>query len=191
MDGVKVVHLSWRDVQRMATAARKEASTLEERSWLQQLVLHMEEFVAMEKSTDNNVFVVSLRDAPMLDGGSHTWVDVVNKDRSYFHPVGKTWPTQPPNYIGFRYHGKLQSVHHIDSFKIVLDVSTENPMWAKTDDDHFVYRLGLPMRPATEVKSGNIRNRRLHCAIDTLLSGAFKTLIEASEETKRRLADGA
>jgi hypothetical protein len=102
MDGVKVIHLSWRDVQRMATAARQTASALEEKVWLRQLALHMEEFVAMEKSTDNNVFVVSLGLDPMLDGNGPTWVDVVESDHSYFHPVGKTWPTQPPNYIGFR-----------------------------------------------------------------------------------------
>src|ERR1035438_8337286 len=73
----------------------------------------------MERQTDNNVYVLALALSPMLTGQTHTWIDVVEKDQRYFHPVGNHWPVQPPNYIGFRYRGCLQSVHHIDSFEIV------------------------------------------------------------------------
>lgn len=191
VDGVEVLHLSWRDIQRMANRAHAKASGFQEKLWLSQLGQHMKEFTAMERMTDNTVYVVSLGTGPMVDGKARTWIDVVEKERSYFHPVGRTWPTQPPNYVGFRYHGKLQSVHHVDSFDIMADVSERNPEWIKTDIDHFVYKLGPPMAPAKEVRSGNIHNRRLSCAIDTLLSGAFETIGAASEETKRRLADEA
>ena len=192
LEGASVVHLSWREIQRMAAASHKRASGFEEKLWLRQLVQHMQEFVAMERLTDNTVYVVSLGLGPMAESDSHTWIDVVEKDRSYFHPVGKTWPTQPPNYVGFRHHGKLQSVHHVDSFQIAADVSAINPLWLKTSDDHFVYRLGPPMRPPVEVRTGDInRNARCTCAIDTLLSGAFITISAARDETKRRLAEAA
>lgn len=192
LDGAALVHLSWRDIQRMAAASHGRASGFEEKLWLRQLIQHLQEFVAMERLTDNRVYVVSLSLEPMVEGGTHTWVDVVGKDSSYFHPVGKTWPTQPPNYVGFRYHGKLQSVHHVDSFQIAADVSTINPLWLKTKDDHFVYRLGPPMKPFVEVRTGAInRNARCTCAIDTLLSGAFTTISAARDETKRRLTEAA
>lgn len=186
--GVEVVHLSWGTLQRLASEARIEASSFEEKLWLRQLVQHLQEFVAMDRLTDNTVFVVSLGLQPMVEGKSHTWVDVVEKDGCYFHPLSNGWPVQPPNYIGFRYHGKLQTVHHIESFEIVEDLSKVNPRWVKESSDHFVYRLGPPMRPPSEMRTGNIfKNGRVYCAIDTLLSGAFKTISEARDETKRRL----
>jgi hypothetical protein len=97
---------------------------------------------------------------------------------------------QPPNYIGFRYYGRLRSAHHIDGFDIVENLATYNPLWLETDRDHFVYRLGPPMRPVREMKTGKIfTNGRVECAIDMLLSGAFATIGDARDETKRRLAE--
>lgn len=190
INGIGVVHLSWSDLQRLAKRARSLASGFEEKLWLRQLIDHLQEFVSMDRLTDNKVFVVSLGRQPMVDGQIHTWIDVVEKDRCYFHPVGNTWPVQPPNYIGFRYNGGLQSVHHIDNFEIVENLTTCNPLWPPTDIDHFVYRLGPPMRPPQEVRTGNIfRNGRVWCAIDTLLSGAFATISDARDETQRRMAE--
>lgn len=190
LDGIHVTHLSWGDLQRLAKQARSLAPAFEEKLWLRQLIGHLQEFVSMERQTDNKVFVVSLGWQPMVKGQIHTWIDVVEKDRCYFHPVGNNWPVQPPNYIGFRYHGKLQSVHHIDSFEIVENLIMYNPHWLETDLDHFVYRLGPPMRPLQDIKTGKIfRNGRVWCAIDTLLSGAFATISDARDETQRRLAD--
>jgi hypothetical protein len=188
IEEAEIVHQSWGDVQRLAKQAHGDSTGFEEKLWLRHLTQHLQEFVAMERLTDNTVFVVSLGIQSMVEGGKHTWIDVVEKNGSYFHPVGDGWPVRPPNYIAFRYHGKLQSVHHIDSFEVVADLSTVNPLWLKTNSDHFVYRLGPSMAPLTEVRTGNIfRNGRVYCAIDTLLSGAFKTISEARDETKRRL----
>ncbi len=145
----------------------------------------------MERQTDNKVYVVSLGPEPMMPSKTHTWIDVVEKDGSYFHPVGngKSWPIPPPNCIGFRYGSKLQSVHRVDAFDITT-VAEHNLNWLETDEDHFVYRLGPPMCPQKTIKTGNIfMNRRVWCAIDTLLSGAFDTISAARDETKRRLAE--
>jgi len=189
IDGAQIVHQSWGDIQRLAKRVRAMATGFEEKLWLHHLIQHLQEFVAMDRLSDNTVFVVSLGVQPMVDGGEHTWIDVVEKDRSYFHPVGKGFPVQPPNYVAFRYRGRLQSVHHIDSFEIAEDLSSVNPLWLKTQSDHFIYRLGPSMLPQTEVRTGNIfKNGRVYCAIDTLLSGAFKTISDARDETQRRLA---
>lgn len=186
--GIRVAHMSWGLLQQLARRAHAQASGFEEKLWLRQLIQHLQDFVSMERQTDNKVFVVSLGHKPMVEGQTHTWIDVVEKDGCYFHPVGNNWPVQPPNYIGFRYHGKLQSVHHIDSFEVVENLATYNPLWLETNSDHFVYRLGPPMRPPSEVRTGKIfRNGRVWCAIDTLLSGAFATISAARDETQRRM----
>jgi hypothetical protein len=45
------------------------------------------------------------------------------------------------------------------------------------------------MRPVNALKNGQIYpNARFECAIDSLLSGAFATIRDAADETKRRLA---
>ena len=190
LEGICIHHLSWRDLQALASKARALATGSQEKLWLRQLIQHLQEFVSMERQTDNRVFVVALAHEPMVADQTHTWIDVVEKDHCYFHPVGNNWPVQPPNYIGFRYGGRLQSVHHIDSFEIVQNLATHNPLWLETDSDHFVYRLGPALRPAREIRTGNIfRNGRVWCTIDTLLSGAFATIADARDETDRRLAE--
>jgi hypothetical protein len=100
----------------LVAPARTEATSFGERFWLDHLVEHFWEFIAAGHITDNTVYIVSLGLDAMVDGGTHTWIGVVEIDRCCFHPMGGSgWPVEPPNYIGFRYHGKLQSVHHIDA----------------------------------------------------------------------------
>ena len=187
LDCVPVSHLSWRDFLKLAQKAHTQASEYEEKLWLRQLAEHLGEYVSMGRQTDNQVYVVSLSREPMVGGQDHTWIDVVEKDSRYFHPFGNTWPVQPPNYVGFRYHGKLQSVHHVDRFEVVENLADCNPLWPDTNSDHFVYCLGPAMSPAKEIRTGRIfRNGRVWCAIDTLLSGAFETISDARDETQRR-----
>lgn len=147
----------------------------------------------MQNPRDNLVYVVSLSSDPINQGDPYTWIDVVEQDGRYFHPVGNgsnRWPVHPPNYIGFRHHGRLQSVHHVDGYEVVSDVSERNPRWCKTDGDHFVYTLGPAMKPTQPVRTGNIfRNGRVECSIDTLLSGVCDTISDARYETQRRLGE--
>jgi len=186
--GVKVIHLSWGDLQRLARTASTQASRFEEKLWLHQLTEHLKEFASMGRQNDNTVFVVALNSGPMVEGKKYTFIDAVEKHQCYFHPVGDGYPKEPPNYIGFRYGGRLQSVHHVDAFQISKDVSKCNSAWCKTTKDHFVYRLGPPMLPKQEIRTGKLfRAQRVECAIDTLLSGAFDTVRAARDETKRRL----
>ena len=148
----------------------------------------------MNISRDNMVYVVSLGSGVMHGGTSRTWIDVVEQDGCYFHQVGNHWPSQPPNYIGFRYWGELQSVHRRESYEIFTDISTVNPSWCPTDVDHFVYKLGPAMRPPKRLGAGGNgdsikRSARVWCAIDTLLSGQFEQLGQARDETIRRVRE--
>ena len=139
----------------------------------------------MRNSQDNLVFVVSLSKDPIKEDRDYTWIDVVEKDKHYFHPKGNRWPDEPLNYIAFRYDGQLQSVHHIERHDVVSDLSSVNENWPESDSAHFLYKLGPAMKPPHTVKSGRIWHKHYWCAIDTLLSGTCKTIIEASAETKR------
>ena len=141
----------------------------------------------MRDLTDNAVYVVSVSAKPILEGNPYSWIDVIEQDRTYFHPMDNKWPVVPPNYMGFRYAGKLQSVHHIDDYQVITNLADHNGRWPTTDRDHFVYALGPAMQASGAVKNGKIYpSGRLWCAIDTLLSGACSTIADARDETKRR-----
>lgn len=192
IDSAPVAHLSWGSIRAMAKAARRQAGGLEEKLWLRELIRHLEGYAAMERTRDNLVYVVSLSSKLMRADGRRTWIDVVEMDGRYFHPVGNNWPMQPPNYIAFRYRGQVRSVHRIEKHDIVVDVSTVDPTWAPTDKDHFVYTLGPAMRPAKTLTAAGPHDTvkhsaRVWCAIDTLLTGQFDQLGKARDETKRRL----
>ena len=137
------------------------------------------------------VYVVSLSKKSIKENSDYTWIDVVEKDKCYFHPLKKGWPDVPPNYIAFRYDGQLQSVHYIESCRVVADLSAINESWPGKDTDSdpnlLLYKLGPAMKPSVTVRSGPIWNRRIRCAIDTLLSGAYETISEAKKETIRRI----
>jgi hypothetical protein len=190
IEGILVVHRSWGDIRFLAEIAYAQARGLEEKLWIRELVRHLGGFVSMQNPRDNLVYVVALSREPVKEGDTYTWIDVFEKDNMYFHPVGNRYPTLPPNYIGFRYDGRLQAVRHIDRYKVVRNLSEVNPKWPETVVDHFVYTLGPAMQPMKPIRTGKIyRNHRVWCAIDTLLSGAHETISDARDETQRRLGD--
>ena len=182
------MHLTWREVQAMANDAQAQESRTSAKLWLKQFCIHLDDYVTTSTTNDNTVYVVSLSRNKMRSRGSYTFIDVVT-DGKYFHPVGLTWPTEPPNYVGFRYAGKLQSVHHIDSWEVVRNLASVDRRWPSTDSEHFVYSLGPAIKPQTEVRTGNIfRNARVRAALDLLISGQCATIREAADLTKERLA---
>jgi hypothetical protein len=185
---IPLVHRSWADLQTLVRRAYSRTNFYEEKLWLRELETHLKGYTSMKNPRDNMTFVVVLSASPIKDGDSYSWIDVVGKDECYFHPVGNRWPVVPPNYVGFRYEGILRSVHHIESYEVVTDVSSVNEHWPKTSTNHFVYKLGQAMKPSTVVKNGSIwPSGRYWCAIDTLLSGSYETIAEARDETNKRL----
>ena len=189
LEGIRVKHRSWGDLSKIVSVAYGKTTSSREKLWLDQLRKHLKGYISMRNVRDNLVYVVSLSADPIRDGNPYTWIDVVEQDRKYFHPVGEDgFPPIPPNYIGFRRRGRLHSVHHIESAKVVIDLSLENEQWPETDTDRFVYELGPGMLPPGEIRNGRIwPSGQVWCAIDTLLSGEFQTISDARDETKRRL----
>ena len=190
INGIPVVPLSWSSVLCMALTARAQCKKLHEKWVLEELTKYLGRLFNMNRQESNNVYVVSLGARTFSEGSSMTFIEVVEKYSRYFHPIGGGYPVEPPNYIAFRYYGMLQSIHHIERIKTIRKYSD----WRKSLSDakiepHFLYTLGPAIIPAKEVRSGPIRNTRLWCHLDTLLTA--NTVQEAGKITAKRMESAA
>jgi hypothetical protein len=154
---------------------------------LGQFTTYLERIMTIQNKESNWVYVVSIASGTPK-GCEISRRDIVERKHKYYHPIsGGGWPNTPPNYIAFRYDGKLQSIHHVDNYivpKYVHDEIEEIPKekW----EPHFVYSLGPAIKPQNEVRTGNIfRNGRVWCMLDTLLTS--KTISDARDISKKRL----
>jgi hypothetical protein len=178
-------HLTWRRLLVLVEeASRTDAGAA--RRVLSDLAGFLEGLLGMDTLYSNRVFVVS------LGAGSPTnwpisWIDVVTKHQRYFYPVGKRWP-DPPNYLGFRYGGRLQSIHHVEAYSIFRDPSEVFPsVPSEPWGPHYLLTLGPAIRPPHEVKNGSriTMSNRCWCMLDTLLTSP--TISDALTETERRV----
>jgi hypothetical protein len=182
--------ISWQDIERLTTSSKHIGRDSENRL-LKELNIYLNQISTMQKKDSNWVYVVSLSTGN-LDNSTISTRDIVNKHNKYFHPVGGGkggWPAEPPNYIAFRYDGKLQSIHHIDKYEVFTDPSIhfkEIPkgVW----QPHYLYQLGPAIRPSKEIKAGvNInkaRSLRVWAMLDLLLTS--KTIQEARDKSDKR-----
>ena len=152
----------------------------------------------------NQVYVVSLSTeefAVSNEGHSITWIDVVENHQKHFYPLRrrlKGWPVEPPNYMGFRYHGHLQSIHHVESYEVtdddlqdVLNLQSPYPL----DGPIYLCTLGDPIPMANEIPTNDPKgvymrlypNGRNWCAIDLLLS--CNSVAEAVARSRDREID--
>ena len=186
--GVPVTHISWPSLLEVAKRSHTNASGAHEKQWLRELVSFLQGIASMQDVMSNKVFVVALNTQEIHKGSGYTWADVVTRDHQYFHPVGDTWPMSPPNYIAFRYEGRLQSIHHIEGYHVSSQLRKDNRKWPFTHRPHFVYKLGPSIRPQFEMRTGALyMNARVWCLIDTLLSGKYRTIREARDASQKRL----
>jgi len=184
--GIDIIPVSWKDVYKYSEAAYSRSNHAE-KHLLIELQTYLRGIMTMQNIESNMVYVVSLGSGEAVGSGL-TWIDIVKKKNLYFHPMGgKGWPKEPPNYIAFRYFGKLQSIHHIESYDVVTDMHSKIPEIPEGEwEPHFLYKLGQGFAPSKEVKTGNIYpNGRVWCMLDTLFT--CDTISEARDETKRRL----
>jgi hypothetical protein len=129
----------------------------------------------MRNLHDNRVFVVSL--SRELSEAGISYIDVVRKLGVYWYPAGGGggWPKTPYNYMGFRYHGLLQSIHHVEASRVVSDLSeavSEVP--APSFGPAFVLTLGPPIPVPEGVRTGRAiqRSARRVIDLDLLLTSA-------------------
>lgn len=183
---IPVRHLSWRRLRELATESRTD-SNHEQKHLLEELTKYLGGIMTMQTKDSNWVYVVVLSSGKP-DNCALTWIEIVKNHNKYFHPLGgKGWPKEPPNYIAFRYGGKLQTIHHIDSYVVTKNLHEEIPEMPDVikDHDYFVYKLGPAIIPAKEVKNGKIYpNGRVWAMLDTLLTA--DTVSEARDISKAR-----
>ena len=187
INNIQVNHLSWKKIYELANSAAVDSGTLQ-KNLLKELIKYLKGIMTMQAKESNWVYVVSLSTAK-LENCDLTWIELVENKMKYFHPFGVNgWPKEPPNYIGFRYRGRLQSIHHIESYTVtknIHDVIEEIPDF-ETEYEHFVYSLGKPIIPSKVIKTGHIYSSgRKWAMLDTLLTA--DTISEASEISEQRM----
>lgn len=185
--GIEVKFLEWRDVLDLAERSLAEASG-NGKQVLIDFIAYLKRGISMTDKQSNRVWVVPLN-WKTFDGGTTRFIDVVKKHKKYFHPVGKRYPTTPPNYIAFRYNGKLQTIHYIEDYDVITSFKKEFPDTKGTIiEPHYLYTLGPEITPPHIVKSGKIyASARHYCMLDTLLT--CNSVEEAVKESKRRLGE--
>lgn len=182
---VRLLHRSWREIKAIAESAISHETNANKR-WLSAFITYLEGLLQMETRFSNWTYVVSLGQGNP-EGWKISWIDIVEKRGHYFFPVGNRWPDPPPNYIAFRYRGRLQTVHHVEGHEVFTNPQHLFPEAAEVIwEPHYCLRLGPPIRPAREVRNGPRINMsaRVWCMLDTLLTG--NTISEALTESERR-----
>ncbi len=191
VNDVPIIYRSWKHLSQIVMKSGYGGSHAEKRI-LSELNKYLEGLMSMQNQQSNRVYVVSLGyNTP--EWSKLSWIEIVTQKQRYFHPFGSGgWPKDPPNYLGFRYYGKLQSIHHVEDYEIVDDLSRYIPeiskkKWFEAHDRFSLvfYKLGKPIKPVTDVRTGNIyRNGRVWAAIDLLLT--CRTISEARDLTNKR-----
>lgn len=160
---------------------------------LRELGRYLRRLVSTQNQRDNMVYVVSLGDQP-TEWSPISPRDIVLRHGRYFHPVGGSggggWPKEPPNYLGFRFDGRLQQIRHVDAVEVTQRPREFIPGFGEEHDFadlHYIYDLGPPIEPAGEVCNGQVmRALRVWAALDLLLTS--ETIGEARDRTNERLA---
>ena len=185
--GIEVIHLPWKDVAKLTHINQ---GTHAEKRLLKQLRVYFERIVKMQNQESNLVYVVALS-SKTPEWSKLSWIDIVEERLHYFHPLGVSgWPKEPPNYMGFRYHGQLQSIHHVDDWVVVTNIHNNMPELdpGEWEQPHFLYTLGPAIRPESDVKTGRIfRNGRVWAMLDLLLT--CDTISDARDRTQERQAE--
>ncbi len=186
---IPVMHLSWRRIYELANSA-KVSSSISQKNLLKELMKYLGGIMTMQAKESNWVYVVSLATSKP-ESCDLTWIDIVKQKMKYFHPLGTNgWPKEPPNYIAFRYGGKLQSIHHIEGYVVTRNLHSEiiEMPDVQEEKEYFVYSLGEAIIPSKTIKTGKIyASGRKWAMLDTLLTA--DTIHEASEISKQRMSE--
>ncbi|HZF01708.1 MAG TPA: hypothetical protein VE344_07415 [Methylomirabilota bacterium] len=185
VNGIAVKHISWSEISSLCNSG---VGSHAEKRLMRELKNYLATIVNMQKQDSNWVYVVSLGNQECAPG--LTFKQVVNERKRYFHPYGsgERWPKEPPNYIGFRYDGILQSIHHIESAELFKNFHLHFPEYPDEIEDgaRYLYKLGPAIRPLHEVKAGAIvRSLRVWAMLDLLLT--CQTISEARDKSYKRL----
>ena len=186
VNGIDIIHISWKTIFQLAKDARNISGN-SEKNILDEMCSYLEGVISMQNYLSNKVYCVSLNREKVCDDCSLSWMDIVRKYKKYTCPQGHGWPVEPPNYIAFRYDGRLQSIHHIESYVITNNIHKQIPEYPDIDLEYpnFVLSLDDGFYPTKIIKSEkNMRATRVWAMYDLLIT--CDTIKEAVEKTKLR-----
>lgn len=196
--GTTVLHLPWMTICDLAGELRMKTAG-KQNYILGELERYIKRIMTTQNKDTNWVYVVSLGlkevEITPAKGEKRTagiaYVDIVRKYHKYCCPVGGGkggWPKEPLTYIAFRYHGKLQSIHHIEKYTITDNLHPFVPEIPDVElsETHFVYELGPAIIPQKVIRTGDkiVMSNRVWAQLDTLLTS--DTITEAMEISKAR-----
>ena len=186
VDGIPIKHISYKRIYEICKKAVKESNNAQ-KHLLTELMGYFRGIMRMQNVNSNWVYIVSLS-YRKAEGSALSYIDIVEKKGKYYHPFGiNGWPKEAPNYVAFRYNGKLQSIHHIEDCHITRKMHEYIPELPdeEWDSDHLIYELGPAIRPNKIVKTGNIyANGRKWAMLDLLLTS--DTISEACDLSAQR-----
>jgi hypothetical protein len=188
VDGIPVRHVAWDTVRSAIQTSRKETRG-RERLWLEEAEEYMGTATSKLPFGDQWVFCVVVSNTLF---GAITFRDYVLHERVYFHPFGgnNTWPKIPPNFLCFRWGGRVRQVNRVKRFEVVPQLSDRWPAITREEDSsgpHIIYDLG-PDIPIPEISTrGTYANGRVRCLLDQLLvQPTLADAVRASKELGAR-----
>lgn len=185
--GVPVVHLPWTEVLADISNVRA-ACRGRERFWLEELRKYLLGVVQVRSIADSWTYCVVLNH--QRTGGKHdlTFIQWVTDALTYYHPYGISgWPTEPPNFMAFRWAGAVRRIHRVEETDVVptlLDRYPDLPENEFTMRPHAVYKLSERRLPPLEPIANGAQYRaiRLWVLLDQLQTA--DTLAEAHKRTR-------
>lgn len=182
-----IFYVSWKSVYEQIISAYSETSSIIEKSKLEEYKKYLSKFITMDRELLNVAYCVVLS-SKLAPYSSISFIDVVEKHDVYFYPYAKGWPNRAPNYMAFRYDGRLQSIRKVVDYEVIdyLHEAIPGVIGKSEKAKHFLLQLGPRIIPNHTVKNGNIYPaQRLWCTIDTLLT--CNSIKEARDLTKERI----
>lgn len=191
VDGVPVTHLSWRDVMSDVRTLRRSCRG-QERAWLDELSIYLRRVVRLRSVADSWTYCVVISNERPGGADQRSFREFVTEEHIYFHPYGRQgWPTEPPNFMAFRWDNAVRRIHRVTKTDVVPSLLDRWPGMPDTDDfnlPHAVYELGPQLPPATPIPSGrNYRATRIWVLLDQLQTAP--TLQDAMKATDDMLAE--
>jgi hypothetical protein len=170
--GIPVVHLPWREVLDLIKECRRHERG-HARSWLDQFQTYLNGVIRVRSVSDSWTYCVVLSNDRPSGGGSRTFVQYVTDELTYFHPYGVGgWPTEPPNFMAFRWKGAVHRIHRVIQADVVPSLLDRWPDIPATEDSvrpHAVYELGPRLPPFEPIANGaSYRAARLWVLLDQL-----------------------
>ena len=186
VDGVPILHLPWREVLADVDAVRS-TSRGRERLWLDEFRTYLKGVIDIRSVADSWTYCVVLSVERPGGGGARTFRQFVTDEMQYFHPYGvQGWPTEPPNFLAFRWQGAVHRIHRVIEADVVpslVDRWPDIPASGDTSRPHAVYRLGPRLPPFEPIPSGaQYRASRLWVLLDQLQTAP--TLADAFARSK-------